>query len=185
MNERVRMVRDKLDFSRSSFGEKLGVSGDVINNLERGRVEIKESMIKLICSVFSVNETWLRTGKGEMFDQNPASELEALAKKYELSHDARVLVEEFVNLKPEMQRVFIDFARKAAESFRSEPTAPNQTSTDTDGQSRTKPNIMSELAELRRQNAEIQRQNQELSARLSAMEEEEDLLWPSDTGNLA
>lgn len=64
LNERVRMVRDRLGLSRASFGEKLGVSGDVINNLERGRVEVKEPMIKLICSVYSVNEKWLRTGEG-------------------------------------------------------------------------------------------------------------------------
>lgn len=69
MNERIRMVREKYKLSRAAFGEKLGVSGDVINNLERGRVDIKESIIKLICSIYLVDETWLRTGEGEMFIQ--------------------------------------------------------------------------------------------------------------------
>lgn len=69
MNERIRMVREKCKLSRVAFGEKLGVSGDVINNLERGRVNIRESIIKLICSVYLVDETWLRTGEGEMFIQ--------------------------------------------------------------------------------------------------------------------
>ena len=32
---------------------------------ERGRVEIKEHILKLICSEFSANEDWLRTGAGE------------------------------------------------------------------------------------------------------------------------
>lgn len=67
MNERIRSVREHYGLSRAAFGEKLGVSGDVINNLERGRVDVKESMVKLICSAYPVNESWLRTGEGEMF----------------------------------------------------------------------------------------------------------------------
>lgn len=65
MNERIRLLREKMGLSRSTFDKILGVSGDVINNLERGRVEIKEPMIKLICSEFSINEEWLRTGSGD------------------------------------------------------------------------------------------------------------------------
>jgi len=67
MNERIRELRNHLGISRSAFGKKIGVSGDVVNNLERGRVEIKEDRIKLICSTFGVNADWLRYGKGNMF----------------------------------------------------------------------------------------------------------------------
>ena len=67
MNERIALLRKNKGMTRASFGEKLGVSGDVINNIERGRVEIKEQIILLICKVFDVNETWLRTGEGDMF----------------------------------------------------------------------------------------------------------------------
>lgn len=74
LNERIRMVRDKLNLTRAAFGGELGVSGDVINNLERGRVEAKEPIVKLICSVYSVDEGWLRTGKGEMFVELPKNE---------------------------------------------------------------------------------------------------------------
>lgn len=65
MNERIRIFRESMNLSRSAFGEMLGISGDMVNNMERGRVEIKEDRIKLICSTFNVNEDWLRTGKGE------------------------------------------------------------------------------------------------------------------------
>lgn len=65
MNKRIKIIRESLDMSRAAFGEKLGISGDVVNNLERGRVEIKDDRIKLICSIFDVDEEWLRTGNGE------------------------------------------------------------------------------------------------------------------------
>ena len=67
MEKRIEEVRKSLSLSRAAFGSRLGVSGDVINNLERGRVEVKEHMFLLICKEFNVNEAWLRTGEGEMF----------------------------------------------------------------------------------------------------------------------
>ncbi len=66
MNERIKQLRnDVLHLSRAAFGERIGVSGDVINNLERGRVEVKEPIIKLICSEFHVDYIWLTTGEGD------------------------------------------------------------------------------------------------------------------------
>lgn len=56
--------------SRRVFGEKLGVSESVIVNIEYDRLkrpDQKESLYKLICKEFNVNEEWLRTGNGEMF----------------------------------------------------------------------------------------------------------------------
>lgn len=67
MHTRIMELRKNEGLSRVAFGERIGVSGDVINNLERGRVEIKDHIIKLICREFNVNEEWLRTGIGEMF----------------------------------------------------------------------------------------------------------------------
>ena len=58
---------DLLKLSRNDFGERLGLSGDSINNLERGRVVIKDFIIKLISQEFNVDENWLRTGEGSMF----------------------------------------------------------------------------------------------------------------------
>jgi len=66
MNNRISTIREKEGLSRKAFGEKLGVSGDVINNLERGRVELKPYMAKLICQIYNINEEWLLNGTGEM-----------------------------------------------------------------------------------------------------------------------
>ena len=67
MKDRIRLLRETKGLTRAACGQCIGVSGDVINNLERGRVEIKDHIIKLLCEVFSVSEKWLRTGEGEMF----------------------------------------------------------------------------------------------------------------------
>ena len=69
MNERLKELRKYLNFTMEQFGEKIGMKKNTISQLESGKNNITESTIKLICSVFNVNENWLRTGNGEMFKE--------------------------------------------------------------------------------------------------------------------
>lgn len=66
MFTRLQILRKKLKLSQKEFGEKLGVSRDVVSNAELGRVDMKPIFVSHLCSTFNVNETWLRTGEGEM-----------------------------------------------------------------------------------------------------------------------
>ena len=81
MNNRIREVREHFKLTQTEFGERLGVSRDVIGNIEYNRLKNpkqKEPIIKLICSTFGVNEIWLRSGEGEMFQaMNEDEELAA------------------------------------------------------------------------------------------------------------
>lgn len=70
IGERIEILRKDLSMSRRVFGERLGVSESVIVNIEYDRLkrpDQKETLYKLICKEFNVNEEWLRTGEGEMF----------------------------------------------------------------------------------------------------------------------
>lgn len=67
MFTRLQILRKKLKLSQKEFGEKLGVSRDVVSNAELGRVDMKPIFVSHLCSTFNVNESWLRTGEGEMF----------------------------------------------------------------------------------------------------------------------
>lgn len=68
--ERIRELRkNHLHLSQEKFGERLGVTRDVIKNIELNllkRPEQKEPIIKLICKEFDINEEWLREGIGPM-----------------------------------------------------------------------------------------------------------------------
>lgn len=109
MNERIRLLRENAGLSRAAFGQKIGVSGDVINNLERGRVEVKEPMIKLICSEFSVNENWLRTGVGDMFADTPSSTMDQLRKEFNLDDFSYNLVYQYLRLGSDQRQAVRDF----------------------------------------------------------------------------
>lgn len=85
MCERVRELRKKhLKMSQTAFGEKLGVSRSVINNIESNalaRPDQKLSLIKLMCKEFSVNEEWILNGTEPMFIQSDTFSLDQLAKE--------------------------------------------------------------------------------------------------------
>ena len=67
MGERLRELRKALGLSGERFGERVGVGKSAISDIERGRNNLTEQMILAICREFDVNETWLRSGEGEMF----------------------------------------------------------------------------------------------------------------------
>ena len=85
MHDRIRELRKKhLRLSQTAFGERLGVSRSVINNIELNvlaRPDQKLSLIKLICKEFSVNEEWLLNGTDPMFIQPEMFSLDQYLKE--------------------------------------------------------------------------------------------------------
>lgn len=77
-NQRVKEIRTTLGMTLESFGAKLNVTKVAISNIEKEKNNLSERMIIDICREFNVNETWLRTGNGEMFEQRPIEQEIAL-----------------------------------------------------------------------------------------------------------
>lgn len=123
MNERLRVLREDMKLSRAAFGEKLGVSGDVINNLERGRVEIKDHIIKLICAEYSVNEKWLRSGDESMYVQPDSFSLDDFVKSKGATGLELEIVKTYFELDPEIRKAAMEhFKRRLASAVAADPT---------------------------------------------------------------
>ncbi len=126
MNERIKKVRKALDLTQQEFADRIGMKRNSIALIEKGR-NTSDQTVFAICREFNVNEEWLREGTGEMFKAAPSSVLDALAEEYGLSNAAYVMVEKFVNLKPEAQETIFNYVREVAAAFQSgdiSPTAP-------------------------------------------------------------
>lgn len=73
MNIRIKNIRKNLKLTQEEFGNRLGVSRNVITNIESGRVVPKESFLKLISKEFNVSKEWLENGS-DVPDENALSD---------------------------------------------------------------------------------------------------------------
>lgn len=79
MNKRIAAIRKALNMTQAEFSAALGTSRVNLSNMEIGRTTPTEMFIKLLCSKFSVDEIWLRTGVGEMFKTSANDDEETAA----------------------------------------------------------------------------------------------------------
>jgi transcriptional regulator with XRE-family HTH domain len=96
MNKRLKELRKTLKMTQAEFASKLEMAQNSYSKIELGDNSLTEKNIFLICLIYGVNETWLRTGEGEMF--NTASKPK--------DDDEKTLLEMFRLLSPEM-RAFV------------------------------------------------------------------------------
>lgn len=75
MNNRIKEIRISSKMNQTDFAKAISVSRSAICKIESGENSPSEQTIKLICKEFSVNEEWLRTGKGEMFISNTRDDM--------------------------------------------------------------------------------------------------------------
>lgn len=66
MNGRIKAIRADSGLTQADFGAKIGVSQNYVWMMETGARAPGDRTIRDICREFGVNETWLRTGVGDM-----------------------------------------------------------------------------------------------------------------------
>lgn len=126
MNERIRFLREKIGLSRAAFGERIGVSGDVINNLERGRVEVKEHIIKLISSEYGISEEWLRTGVEPMKTQPESFSLDDFATQHKATDLEKEIIKAYFELDPDIRRKVINHFKECLLGPAGAPDTPEE-----------------------------------------------------------
>lgn len=116
MNTRIEQIIVALNIKKVDFANRLGVSQPFVSELCSGRKAPSDRTIFDICREFNVNETWLRTGEGEMFNQITQSEKLAtfLADITANEEDSfkRQFVEVLAELEPEDWKFLERMARK-------------------------------------------------------------------------
>ena len=75
MNQRLKEVRQTLNMSQAKFAKALSMSNGYVAQVELGNTKVNDRIIKLMHFILNVNEEWLRTGKGDMFEEEPNTTL--------------------------------------------------------------------------------------------------------------
>ncbi|MDR2633860.1 MAG: helix-turn-helix domain-containing protein [Treponema sp.] len=101
MKNRIQALRKALRLNQYEFAKRLGMKSSALSMIEVGNNTLTDKNIKLICMTFNVNEQWLRTGFGDMFNASPyESEFFAI----------------FQDLMPETQQALVSLARDLLET---------------------------------------------------------------------
>lgn len=116
IHERVRELRKKhLHMTQTVFGEKLGVSRSVINNIELNnlaRPDQKLSLIKLMCKEFSVREEWILYGTGPMLKEPDTFSLDQYAKERGASELELQIAKAYFDLPQEVRKQMLERLKK-------------------------------------------------------------------------
>lgn len=71
INDRIKQVRKTLGLSQAKFAQAISISNGYIASIELGNRKVNDRIARLICSTYNVNESWLKSGVGEMFNLAP------------------------------------------------------------------------------------------------------------------
>ena len=107
IGERIKILRKEKCLSMEDFGAIIGMGKSAVSRIENGVNGTTDQTIRSICREFGVNEQWLRTGEGEMFEQTRASVLDRLSTEYDLSREQRSVIEAFLDLDPQERDVIL------------------------------------------------------------------------------
>lgn len=67
MKDRLKLIRKNAGKNQTEFGATLGLKQSTITAYETGARTPLDTVITSICREYNINETWLRTGEGEMY----------------------------------------------------------------------------------------------------------------------
>lgn len=77
INDRIKKVVDDSRLTKTEFAKKINISQPTVSMFCSGKANPSDRTIADICREFRVNETWLRTGEGEMrIDSSQRDQLE-------------------------------------------------------------------------------------------------------------
>lgn len=112
MKSRIHAVRAQADLTMAEFAKRIGMTTSSISLFESGKATPSDRTVLSICREFGVNEHWLRTGDGEMFEQTRETVLDRLAAEYSLDKEQVSVIENFLDLSPQERTAFLAYMRK-------------------------------------------------------------------------
>jgi len=120
INKRVKQVRKFLKLSQAEFAKNLCLSGGYFAGIEMENRRANDRIIRLICVTYGVNEEWLRTASGKMFDRSTDAKQENAQKLFrdlrsEYQDHALNLIQDLLKIQ-EMERERLLAEQKKSEN---------------------------------------------------------------------
>ena len=121
INDRVKVLREKLGLIQTAFGAKINMQGAAISRIEKGDRGVTDRVIADICRVYGVNERWLRHGEGEMFVRSEDAALTEFLAQHNITDELdRWIITEFAALDDDSRLAIRKYIRALANRVREE-----------------------------------------------------------------
>ena len=72
MGERLKLIRKSLGLTQEQLAQRLGVGKTALSMIETGKARLSSRNRNILVQELNVNPEWIETGKGEMFNADPA-----------------------------------------------------------------------------------------------------------------
>jgi len=95
INQRIKILRKRMNLTQKEFAQKICVSTSFQTLIELEQKKVLPRHIKLIVTAFGVNEEWLRTGEGEMFEKDVTPDYK-IAETIELFKQLNPFFQDFI-----------------------------------------------------------------------------------------
>jgi transcriptional regulator with XRE-family HTH domain len=82
ISQRIKEIRKSMGLTQLDFANELKISQSHAGAMELGKRKVPERIMKMICFTYKINENWLKTGKGNMFNNNYDYKLEEVIKNF-------------------------------------------------------------------------------------------------------
>lgn len=108
MEKRIKEVRKAKGLTLKQLGDLLGISESAVSNIERGRNKPSGSTLVLLCDKLGINQHWLETGEGDMFQPQPQDDqalVDQLVRAYHGSPVLRAILTTYLQLDEPRRRL--------------------------------------------------------------------------------
>ena len=69
-NDRIKHIRCTLGLTQTEFSKRIAISVSYLAGIETNFRRVNDRIARLIVNEFNVNEYWIKTGDGEMFNED-------------------------------------------------------------------------------------------------------------------
>lgn len=172
IHERFKTLRKELGLTQQEFAEQINLRRNSIAQIELGYRNPSGAVLALICKTFNVNETWLRTGEGEMFMRAPTDIMSEVAEKLGLNEFEQLILNAYVKLPKQLRDAFCVGMREGI--FRANPVLSIEKTAPADAEAESKLVIKPAVA----------RGGESSAVNQVSKEEEDAVLPPKYTGDM-
>lgn len=107
INERIKYFRKEKKLNQKQLAEMLGITQSGVSYMEQNGSTVADSSIKTICSVYGLNEEWLRTGKEPMYIEPDVFSLDDFCKQHEATPQELEAIKAYFELPPDIRKYLI------------------------------------------------------------------------------